>query len=158
MIQVRRASGRDADTIARLAQANAREQGAVTALDVDRLRAHAFAQNPLIECYRAEERPGRPAGHAIVSKGYDLRRATATLVVSDLYVTPEHRRGGVARLLISAIAKRALELGSREITITTGVEDATARKFFSAIGAHERQAVVFMMSADSIEWLASETR
>lgn len=158
MVVVRRATGRDAETIARLAQANARETGAPTALDVDRLRVHAFSQNPLIECYLAEERPGRACGHAIVSKGYDLRRAIATLVVSDLYVAPEHRRGGVARLLISAIAKRAMELGSREITITTGVEDETARRFFSAIGAQESRALVFMMSNDSIEWLASETR
>ncbi len=157
-MQVRRANGRDAETIAKLAQANARESGAVTALDTDRLKVHAFSQNPLIECYLAESRPGRPAGHAIVSKGYDLRRATATLVVSDLYVVPEHRRDGVARLLISAIAKRAMELGSREITITTGVGDEVARKFFSAIGAQESQALVFMMTGDSIEWLASETR
>ncbi len=51
-----------------------------------------------------------------------------------------------------------MELGSREITITTGVEDETARRFFSAIGAHESRALVFMMTNDSIEWLASETR
>ncbi|MET0182611.1 MAG: GNAT family N-acetyltransferase [Caulobacterales bacterium] len=155
---VRRANSRDAETIVRLAHANARETGTMTALDVDRLRAHAFTQNPLIECYLAEERPGRPAGHAILSKGYDLRRAAATLVVGDLYVAPEFRRGGTARLLISAIAKRAMELGSREIRITTGVDDAIARKFFSAIGAQESQGVLFLMSGDSIEWLATETR
>ena len=28
--------------------------------------------------------------------------------------------------------------------------------FFAAIGAHPRQAAVFMMSADGIEWLAAE--
>ncbi len=157
-MQVRRATNRDCDTLARLTQDAARELGVVTALDAERLRAHAFGQNALIECYLAEERPGRPAGHAIVTKGYDFRRATATFQVGDLYVAPEYRRAGVARLLIAAVAKRAVDLGSREIRITTGVEDEVARRFFSAIGAVESRALVFLMSGDSIEWLASEMR
>lgn len=158
MVQVRRAVARDAETIARMAQASAQEAGTLTALDADRLRVHAFSANPLIECFLAEERPGRPHGHAIVSKGYDMRRATATFIVSDLYVMPEQRRDGVARLLISAVARRAMELGSREISIVTGIENAVARRFFSAIGAHETQAVLFMMTGDGVEWLANETR
>lgn len=157
-IQVRRANSRDADTLSRLARESAREMDGVTTLDPERFRVHAFSAHPLIEAYIAEERPGRPAGHALITKGYDFRRATATVQVGDLYVCPEYRRAGVARLLISTIAKRSLELGSREITITTGVNDAVARKFFSAIGALENQAVVFQMSGDSIEWLAGEIR
>lgn len=157
-IQVRRANSRDAETLSRLAREAATEMDAATTLDAERLRAHAFSAHPLIECYIAEERPGRPAGHALITKGYDFRRAAATVQVGDLYVCPEYRRAGVARLLISSIAKRSLELGSREITITTGVNDATARRFFSAIGALETQALVFQMSNDSIEWLAGEIR
>jgi hypothetical protein len=47
-------------------------------------------------------------------------------------------------------------LGARELAITTGVENEVAQRFFAAIGAHPRQAAVFMMSADGIEWLAAE--
>jgi len=158
MVQVRRAGPRDADVIARLIAANARETEGASSLDGDRLRAHAFGANPLIECFLAEVTRGVSAGHAIVSRGYDIRRAAARLIVGDLYVVPEQRRHGVARLLISAVARRAIEIGAREISITTGVEDATARKFFSAIGAQESQALVFMMTGDGIEWLAAETR
>ncbi|MGE3143309.1 MAG: GNAT family N-acetyltransferase, partial [Hyphomonadaceae bacterium] len=115
-MQVRRASSRDVETLTRLAHDSARELGLMTAIDADRLKAHAFGPQPLIECYLAEERPGRAAGHALVTKGYDFRRAAATLQVGDLYVVPEYRHAGTARLLISAIARRAIELGSREIT------------------------------------------
>jgi GNAT superfamily N-acetyltransferase len=156
MVQVRRAGSRDAETIARLVSANARETGAPSVLDVDRVRAHAFSFNPLIECFLAEVRRGEPAGHAVVCRSYDIRRAAPRLIVADLYVVPEQRRHGVARLLISAVARRANEVGAREIAITTGVEDATARRFFSAIGAHESQAAVFVMSGDGVEWLAAE--
>jgi len=36
--------------------------------------------------------------------------------------------------------------------------NTAALRFFAAIGAHERKAAVFMMSADGIEWLAAEAR
>jgi hypothetical protein len=32
-----------------------------------------------------------------------------------------------------------------------------AQKFFAAVGAHRREAAVFMMSADGFEWLAAES-
>ena len=57
---------------------------------------------------------------------------------------------------MSAIAQRARDYGARELAITTGVDNAVAQKFFAAIGARPRQAAMFMMSADGIEWLAAE--
>ena len=57
---------------------------------------------------------------------------------------------------MSTVARRARDLGARELTITTGVDNEVAQRFFAAIGAHPRQAAVFMMSADGIEWLAAE--
>jgi GNAT superfamily N-acetyltransferase len=79
-------------------------------------------------------------------------------VLCELYVAPEHRRSGVARLMMSAVAQRAIDLGARELTITTGVGNAVAQKFFAAVGARPQQAAVFVMPADGIQWLASEGR
>lgn len=160
MVQVRRAQSRDAEAIARMTAEAARDDGALgTSLDLEHLKKHGFSAQSLFEVFVAEEARGRPlVGHAIVTKGYDVRRAVATVVLAELYVVPAHRRGGVARLLMSGVAKRAAELGARELMITTGVENAVARKFFSAIGASEQQAVVFMMTQDGIQWLAAEAR
>lgn len=156
-VQIRRSIPRDADAIARLAAEAATEEGGQSVLESDRVRLHGFGQNALFEAWVAQERPNAPLnGLAIITKSYDVRRACPTIVLCELYVAPGFRRGGLARKLMSVVAQRARDLGARELTITTGVENAVAQRFFSAIGARPRSAAVFMMSADGIEWLAAE--
>lgn len=156
-MQIRRAVPRDAEAIARLAAQAAAEEGGVSGLDIDRIRAHAFGQNALFEAWVAQERPNAPIeGQAVVTKSYDFRRAAPLLTLCELYVTPAQRRSGLARMLMSCIARRARDLGARELTITTGVENDVAQQFFAAVGARRRDAAFFLMSADGIEWLAAE--
>jgi GNAT superfamily N-acetyltransferase len=157
MVHIRRATQRDADAIAKMATEAAAEEGGMSALDVDRIRAHAFGPNSLFEAWVAQERPNTPLiAHAALTKTYDFRRGCPTVTLCELFVSPAHRRGGLARKLMSAVAQRSRDLGARELAITTGVDDAVAQKFFAAIGARPRQAAMFMMSADGIEWLAAE--
>jgi GNAT superfamily N-acetyltransferase len=157
-VQIRRAVQRDSEAIARLAAAAAAEEGGMSSLDLDRVRAHAFGQNALFEAWLAQERPNTPIqGQAIISKSYDFRRAAPNVVLCELYVVPEARRSGLARKLMSSVACRARDLGARELAITTGVENDVAQRFFAAVGAQRREAAVFMMSADGIEWLAAES-
>lgn len=156
MVQIRRAVSRDADAIARLSGDAAVEEGLVSGLDADRIRAHAFGANALFEAWVAEER-GKPLlGYAIATKSYDVRRGAPTMVLCALYVVPAQRRTGLARLIMSAVARRALDLGARELTITTGVDNAVAQRFFAAVGARSNEARVFVMSGDGIQWLATE--
>ena len=158
MPSIRRAHPRDADQIARLAADAAKEEGVISALESDRIRAHAFSSNPLIEIWVAEERKPRPVivGHAAITKHYDFRRAQPLVSICELYVCPEHRRGGLARRLMSAIAGRAMELGARDLTITTGVGNAAAERFFSSVGARADDSVVYVMAHDGVQWLATE--
>jgi GNAT superfamily N-acetyltransferase len=157
-MQIRRAVPRDADAIAKLAAEAAAEEGVVSGLEPDRIRAHAFGAAALFEAWVAQEKNNAPiVAHAVITKSYDMRRATPTVVLCELYVAPAHRRGGLARKMMSAVACRARDLGARELAITTGVENEVAQKFFAAVGARPRQAAVFMMSADGIEWLAAES-
>ena len=156
-VHIRRAIARDAEAIARLAAAAAAEEGDISGLDADRIRLHAFGANALFEAWVAQTKPQVPIlGHAIITKSYDVRRACPSLVLCQLYVIPEQRRGGLARKLMSAVARRARDLGARELAITTGVGNDLAQRFFAAVGARPQQAAVFMMSADGIEWLAAE--
>lgn len=158
MVHIRRAVQRDAETIAKMAADAAAEEGGVSALDVDRVKAHAFGGNGLFEAWVAQERPNAALiGQAVITKSYDFRRASPTVVLCELYVAPSHRRTGLARKLMSCVAKRARDLGARELSITTGVENAVAQKFFAAVGARPRQDATFLMSADGIEWLAAES-
>lgn len=154
---IRRAVARDADAIAKLSASAASEEGALTSLEVERIRAHGFGSSALFEAWVAQERINAPiVAHAIITKGYDVRRGAPNVVLCELYVAPEQRRTGLARKMMSAVARRAREIGARELAITTGVENEVAQKFFNAVGAKRREAAVFMMSADGIEWLAAE--
>jgi GNAT superfamily N-acetyltransferase len=156
-LTIRRAVSRDADAIAKLAAQAAGEEGATSSLEADRIKAHAFGSNALFEAWVAQAHNNAPIiGHAIITKSYDVRRAAPNVVLCELYVIPEHRRSGLARKLMSAVARRARDLGARELAITTGVENEVAQRFFNAVGAKKREAAVFMMSADGIEWLAAE--
>jgi GNAT superfamily N-acetyltransferase len=156
-LTIRRAVPRDADAISKLAAQAASEEGAASSLETDRIKAHAFGQNALFEAWVAQARGGGPLiGHAIITKSYDVRRATPNVVLCELYVIPNQRRTGLARKLMSVIAQRARDLGARELAITTGVNNEIAQKFFAAVGAKKRDAAMFMMSADGIEWLAAE--
>jgi GNAT superfamily N-acetyltransferase len=157
-VHIRRAIPRDAEMIARLAADAAAEERGISGLDADRIRLHAFGQNALFEAWVAQEKSNAPViAHAIITKSYDVRRACPSIVLCELYVVPEHRRSGLARKLMSTVARRARDLGARELAITTGVENSVAQRFFAAIGARPQQAAVFMMSADGIEWLAAES-
>jgi GNAT superfamily N-acetyltransferase len=157
-MQIRRAVPRDADAIAKLAADAAAEEGVASGLEADRIKAHAFGSSALFEAWVAQEKNNAPiVAHAVITKSYDMRRAAPTVVLCELYVAPSHRRGGLARKMMSAVARRARDLGARELAITTGVENEVAQKFFAAVGARPRQAAVFMMSADGIEWLAAES-
>jgi GNAT superfamily N-acetyltransferase len=156
-LTIRRAVPRDAGAIAKLAAQAAGEEGAASSLEMDRIKSHAFGSNALFEAWVAQERNSTPIiAHAFITKSYDVRRAAPNVVLCELYVVPEHRRGGLARKMMSAVARRARDLGARELAITTGVENEVAQRFFAAVGAKKRDAAVFMMSADGIEWLAAE--
>lgn len=156
-MQIRRAVPRDADAIAKLASQAAADENVASGLDADRIKSHGFGGSALFEAWVAEpEKRGPICAHALITKSYDVRRACPTVVLVELFVAPEHRRTGLARKMMSVIARRARDLGARELMITTGVDDGVAQRFFAAVGAQRRDAAVFLMSADGIDWLAAE--
>lgn len=160
MFTFRRAGPNDAEVVQQLtSMAFAEEGSAVAGLHPDVFRRDACAKVALIEVFLAEEGPNHtPVGMVALSKGYDIHRGLPTIVVLNLFVSAEQRRSGLARMLIAQVAARAMELGARELTITTGVGNDIARRFFESIGAREDQCARFLMEADEIEWLAEEGR
>jgi ribosomal protein S18 acetylase RimI-like enzyme len=159
MFQFRRAGPQDAETVNRFtALAFAEEGSPAPGLHPDVFRRDACTKLALIEAFLAEDAAQRPAGIVVLSKGYDIHRGLPTVVVLNLFVLLEHRRSGLARQLIAQVAARAMELGAKELTITTGVSNDIARRFFESIGAREDRLSRYLMEADEIEWLAEEGR
>lgn len=158
-IPIRRATVSDGEAVARFTTAAFREEGAgAPVFAADHFKRDACGAGSLLEAWIAEDQAGRACGQAIVNKGYDLWRGVPTMVLLNLYVTPEQRRTGLARMLIAAVSARCMEIGVRELMITTGVENAVAGRFFAAIGAKEEATVRYVMESDQIEWLAAEVQ
>lgn len=154
--RIRRAVANDADLVCRFVAAAAVEEGAPNNFTRDMYKRDAVGSNARVEAWIADDQRGDACAQAITSRGYDLQRATPTMVLLHLYVAPGYRRDGVARTLITHVAVRAKEIGVKELTIITGVENAVARRFFEAIGAREDRLARYLLGADGIEWLATE--
>lgn len=154
-VRVRRANLKDIETLARQAHEAAREDGTAYGFGPEQIRAHGFGAAPVIEILVADK-GGVLVGHTVTYKGYDIRVGQPNLVLTSLYVSPEARRAGLARQLISAVAQRAREQGCRRIHIATGQDNSVAHRFYSAIGAKEEKTTAFVLAADAIEWLAAE--
>ncbi len=153
--RVRKANVRDIDTLSKQAREAAREDGTAYGFTPETIRAHAFGQAPIVEVMVAE-RAGAIVGHTVCHRSYDIAAGQPNMILASLYVAPEARRGGLARLLISAVSARARETGCRRVHITTGIANEVAHRFYSAIGAKEEKNSAFVLAADAIEWLASE--
>ncbi len=157
--RIRRALTSDADVACRFIAAAAKEDGtASSSFSPDLFRRDATGVNPALEIWIAEDATGRACGQAIACRGYDLHHAMPTMELLHLFVMPEHRRDGLARKLIAEVASRAMDLGVRKLTITTGVGNAVARQFFAAIGAREDRLARYLIEPDGIEWLAAEAQ
>lgn len=154
-LRVRRANVRDIDIVSKQARVAAQEDGTAFGFSVEAIRSHAFGAAPVVEILVAD-RGGTIVGHTVTYKGYDISVGQPNLILTSLYVAPEARRAGLARLLISAVSARARETGCRRIHITTGISNEVAHRFYSAIGAKEEKNSAFVLAADAIEWLASE--
>jgi GNAT superfamily N-acetyltransferase len=156
-LTIRRAVSRDADAIAKLAAQAAGEEGAASSLEADRIKAHAFGSNALFEAWVAQERQQRRSLRTRSSpRATTCAAPRPTSCCANFTSYPNIAAGGLARKMMSAVARRARDWGARELAITTGVENEVAQRFFNAVGAKKREAAVFMMSADGIEWLAAE--
>lgn len=155
---VRRAYLRDAETLARMLGHARREDGVEQwEFEVEQLRAHAFSAPAKFDAWMAL-RGEAPIGCAAAHRGFDMRHARPTLVLSALFVDDQVRGSGVARKLLSAAAARALEIGARQVTITAGLDNAAARLFLASMGAQEQQTASYLLGFDHLEWLAQESR
>ena len=85
------------------------------------------------------ERDGRAVGFALARRKSDL-----VGYVSDLYVRPEARRGGVARALL---AQAAEELDREYVTLTVDSGNAAARAFYRRLGFREESLNLTVESA-----------
>ena len=135
-IELRPARVGDERTIVRFIRALAayeREPDAATATE-EAIRTQLTMEPAPFECLIAE-RDGAPVGFALYFWTYSTWRAKVGVHLEDLWVEPEARGLGVARLLMEAIAARTVARGGARLEWRVLDWNELALGFYRHIGA-----------------------
>jgi aminoglycoside 6'-N-acetyltransferase I len=112
-----------------------------------RVEAQAQIEHPdQTAAYLAVTSDGVAAGFAEAALRYDYVNGCTTSPVAFLegiYVRPEHRNRGVARLLVQAVENWAIELGCSEFASDTELHNSGSQRMHVALGFEETERVVF---------------
>jgi len=132
-VRIRRYSARDADALTALIRALAEYEklppptpAAARRLlrDIGR-RIHVLIA----------ERDGEPVGYAIYLFTYSSFRARPTLYLEDLFVLPQHRRGGIGHLFFDALRAAARRAGCARMEWVVLDWNEPAHRFYRKLGA-----------------------
>ena len=128
----------DAPQLLELMLAHARRQDMPDdILTLEKLTAALFSQPPLISCLLAQD-GGDLIGYALHHPCWDAPFAARGVTMTELYVSPRHRRRGVGRGLIQHLEKSAKDSGGTFMHWAVAPENTDALEFYGAIGAKRR--------------------
>ena len=101
-----------------------------------RLVGDMFSTPPRIEAYLALL-DGLPVGYALVFETYSSFLALPTLYLEDIFVLPEHRRGGIGMRFFRTLVAEAHRRGCGRMEWTVLDWNTPAINFYRKIGARE---------------------
>ena len=134
--EVARATRADAAAIAPLFDAY--RQFYRRAADLD--GAHRFLadriakdESVLLFCHPRNDR-SKPVGFTQLYRLFSSLSMAPTLVLNDLFVAPESRHNGAARLLLSAADQHARDCGAIGIALETNRNNLTAQSLYESFG------------------------
>lgn len=104
----------------------------------------------------AEAPDGTLVGYATAHETYETGHAERGLYIGDLYVAPAHRRQGVARALLAALARGGHARGARHLWLTAKEGNAAAHAFYRRLGARGESVLAFAVVERDFLNLAAE--
>lgn len=102
--------------------------------DAEVLRRSLFEQKAA-EALLLETADGEAVGYAIFFVTFSTFECRSGIWLEDVYVRPEHRRGGIGRLLMEHLAKLALDRGHVRLDWVALEWNEPALNFYEGIGA-----------------------
>jgi GNAT superfamily N-acetyltransferase len=155
-LRVRKAAADDADTLFSLTAGLIEDHlpGQTPWTSADAIKAAGFGEDPLFEALIAE-RDKRPVGFISFFRGYAGWRGKPMGIVHALYVLPEERRSGAARMLMAGVAKIAGERGWIRIELFVE-EKRPALRFYEAIGMRDLHHRHMRLEGEALERLAQD--
>lgn len=155
-LTLRRAGAGDMPAVARMLERLLVHEGFDPAgLDLPRrLAADGFGADPAFRCHLAE-RDGRAVGYALHWPTYDTEPGARGVYLSDVYVAPEARRGGVARALLAAVARDGAARGARYLEWEVRRANTAARAFYASLAEEYPNVLAMTASGDDFAALAA---
>ena len=80
------------------------------------------------------ERDGQLVGFTQLYPSFSSGTMNRLWILNDLFVAPEHRRGGVGGALLTAAEQFAREVGSKGLVLATQKTNATAKALYERCG------------------------
>lgn len=153
---VRCACASDAETIFRFTAGLIEDHlpGQLPWVSAGDIEANGFGSDPLFEALIAE-RSGHPIGFVSFFRDYAGWRGKPMGIVHALYVLPEERRSGAARMLMSGLARLASERGWIRIELFVE-EERPAIRFYEAIGLRDLHHRHMRLEGEALARLARE--
>lgn len=153
---IRLATAEDAAALAAMLDAMNVEDGQPAGrFRAELVRRDAFGDDPAFAALLAC-RDGRPVGYALFLPFYNTELARRGLWMLDLWVEPQHRRCGIGRRLVAALARRTLISGRGSLWWTVRNANAAARAFYTALGTKDDETRLLELDGAPLAALGME--
>jgi len=117
--------------------------------------AAMFSDSPIVGTLMAEY-DGKLAGCAVWHRSFSTNRGAEVMYLEDLSVLPEFRRRGIARALLKAIARLALEKNYPSVYWLMMDWNTEAKSLYASVGAEIEPGTTFCrIRDDALRTLAS---
>jgi GNAT superfamily N-acetyltransferase len=124
--------------------------------DERKLNEALFCERPLADALIAE-RDGQAAGYALYFPTFSRFLASPGIWLEDLFVRPPHRRFGVGRALLSAVAARTRDRGGERLEWAALDWNELALGFYRGLGARTMgEWLTHRLDGAALERLAAE--
>jgi GNAT superfamily N-acetyltransferase len=135
-VRIRAAQPRDVPLLLEMVrELAAYERAADRVTGTEQMLADAlFGERPVAEAILAEV-DGAPAAFALYFATFSTWLCRPSIYLEDLFVRPDHRRGGVGRELLSHLARIAVERGCARLDWSALTWNSPALEFYAALGA-----------------------
>lgn len=121
------------------------------------LRSALFSDDPVVYGLLAEV-DGQAAGGALWFRNFSTWDGVAGVYLEDLFVRPAFRRRGLARRLLSALARECVDHGYTRLTWAVLDWNSNAIALYDAVGGRpQSEWITYRVSGPELSALASES-
>jgi len=155
---IRSATKEDVPVIAELIRGLARFEKleSEVVMTEELLAAGLFGKHPYAEVLLAEE-GGRPVGFALFFHNFSTFLGRPGIYLEDLFVLPDQRGGGIGRMLLTRLARIAVERGCGRLEWAVLDWNRDAISFYERLGARPNSEwTVYRLTGEALTGLAGQ--